>query len=670
MRKPILCVILSLSLVTAALAGNDKAPQPASLPATDIRVESSVPRGPVWDSLNHQEKKFAYHIMEAARAGRLVLFIENHRHGIVIKNFLESALGSAHIEDTKALLGPNAFAEFLKYATKFEDLANPYDPSNRKYILEIVTPAQLDNLLKIYSNKISPKVRQEVVALMTDPAYEVVQMPDDLENGSDLADAGGNFYEKGISGDEIKKALAEGLNPQLNSRIVRSVSGGLKAVPQTVSTPGLIGEALTKVVKELRLALPYSGTEQQKLEIEHLINYFEKGDVEEFRQASIAWVRDGHNSKVDFMLGFIEVYQDYRAQIGSWESYVQIVDPTVTELSVKLAKNAQYFEDAMPYGQFKKTFAKDYAPPAIMVYYFQEIASGRSSGYNLPNFDDIRRDIGAKNVIRLALPGSENDVAAAKVIREMMDEFSPAALVDRGLKYRDFCWRVLVLLHEIIGHGSGTYDTTKFLPKEDPVGAFGSLGSALEEERADLAALMFAGDPKLVEIGLFKDQAEATLIRNVLYDRYLIEFMQTLSKSHNMNEAHDRGNWLLINILMKKGVVGWAARDGKSEPTLGNQVLQVKDYQKFHDVSVELLQQLQQMKATRDVEGAKKLFAELAPLEMANEDWARAIIKRGENLAFNAGSIQQPWRVMGNLEFHTLCEGSLLENAAQGWRHQ
>src|SRR5947207_784738 len=124
---------------------------------------------------------------------------------------------------------------------------------------------------------------------------------------------------------------------------------------------------------------------------------------------NIEWVRDETSSKVDFMMGYVEVYADWLNQIGSWESYVQIVDPTTTTISVNLAKNAQAFENDMPYGAFKKTFPKDYSPPALMVYYFRETSSFHSGGYNLPNFDDIRRDVGAKNIIRLDLPGQDKD---------------------------------------------------------------------------------------------------------------------------------------------------------------------------------------------------------------------------------------------------------------------
>ncbi len=105
------------------------------------------------------------------------------------------------------------------------------------------------------------------------------------------------------------------------------------------------------------------------------------------------------------MIGWVEFEGDFLTRMAAWESYVQIVDPEISRLAMALAHRAQEFENAMPYGAFKKKFPADYSPPALMVYYFQEISGFRSSGYNLPNFDDIRRDVGAKNIIRLSDAG-------------------------------------------------------------------------------------------------------------------------------------------------------------------------------------------------------------------------------------------------------------------------
>ncbi|MBI3544008.1 MAG: hypothetical protein HY075_12120 [Deltaproteobacteria bacterium] len=658
-----LCVLPQL----AALAADPKkVPLPVPL---NIRVSDSKTRGIIWDKLTHQEQKLAFHLIEASRAGRDILFFHNHRNAPAIKQLLETALSARNIADTKALLGADAFKELVSYAAKFEDLAGPYEGSNRKYVLRATTRAQVENLFKIFAGSLDAKTTADSIALMTDADYEVIQFPEDAA-GTELEAAGGNFYEKGVSGKEVEQALKEGLASCLNCRIVRSPTGGLRVEVQTVKTPGIVGQALARVVRELRLAVPYATTPGQRAQLEHLIKFFEEGDVEDFRQANIDWVRDGTKSKVDFMMGFVEVYQDYKAQIGSWESYVQIIDPATTQTSVRLAQNAQYFEDAMPYGKFKETFPRDYAPPALMVYYFQEISSMHSGGYNLPNFDDIRRDVGAKNIIRLGLPGEKESPALQKIRREYLEEFLPAALVDRALANMDASWQTLVLLHEIIGHGSGTYDTSKYGEKEDPVGALGSLGSALEEQRADLTALVFAADPKLVDVGIYKTQEEANAVRDVMYDTYLADFLRHTSKERTLTEAHQRGNWLLVNLLIESGAAGWVAKDGSSAQTPENGVLAVKDYAKFHDVAVGLLAELQRIKAVRDEAALKTLFEQKAPLDAIHLPWAQAIVKRGERLAVNSGAIEQPWRVSRKGEFKTLCETLLLEDAAQQWHRQ
>src|SRR5262249_3534396 len=215
-----------------------------------------------------------------------------------------------------------------------------------------------------------------------------------------------------------------------------------------------------------------------------------------------------------------------------------------------------------------------------MVFYSQEIAGFRSGGYNLPNFDDIRRDVGAKNVIRLPMPGEDEDPQLRAVRLQALREFLPAAKVEPVMAHREKVWRNLVLMHEIIGHGSGTYDTTRYGATDDPVSVLGNLGGALEEQRADLTALLFAGDPRLSEIGACKDDAEAALFRQLTYDAYLGDFLQRLPRDQTVTEIHQRGHWLFINKLLEAGAIGWVARDG-GEKTPANQVLAVNDYDKF-----------------------------------------------------------------------------------------
>ncbi len=650
--------IMSISLTTYA----DVTPMP--LPRT-LRVESAGPRGKVWDRLSGNEKKLAYHLIQAAQSGRVLLFAQGHRHGLALKTVLETAVSSEHMAKTKQILGDEAFQEFLIYSAKFLDQAGPYATSNRKYILKKVTPEKVRELLKLYSHGVDTAKQEEMVRLLTDPAYETQQYPESPD-GANLEVCGGNLYEKGITGAEVKTAIEKGLKIELNC-YVRRVSRGLACERLTVETAGPIGSALRQVVSELKKAVPYAVSEHQKGELQHMIRFFEKGDIEEFRQANISWVRDGSRSTVDFMLGWVEVYEDWLARIGSWESYVQIVDPEVSKKGQALAKHAQYFEDAMPFGKWKKKFPADYSPPAIMVYYFQEIASMRSGGYNLPNFDDIRRDVGAKNVIRLPMPGEDLDPQFHTMWEENLKEYLTPDKVEPLLATREKIWQNIVLMHEIIGHGSGTYDTEKYPNNEDPISGLGSLGSALEEQRADLAALTFLGDPMLVEIGLYKDAAEAERVRNLGYDFYAADFLRRTAGQRTFTEAHQRGHWLFINRLLTKGALAWAAKNGGTA-TPENQVLVVKDYNKFHDISRDLLGELQLIKAVRDEAGLKSLFAKEAPLDEIQKPWAQAIIKRGQDLLINAGYVEQPWKINGKSTSYESFGGKTLDAIAPFWK--
>ncbi len=630
---------------------------PLTVPET-IRITSSAPRKVVWDTLSVKEKKLASHLLAAADAGKFILLHQNHRHGLLIKNMLEASLSKKNLAVTKKFLG-ESFPEYLNYTIKYEDQVGPYATSNRKYVLKKVSAAQIGTLFKLHAPKAKTGAVLESIRLLTDPAYEVILKPENT-SGDELENSGNNLYEHGITMAEVDEAVKKGLKSDVNCRIVRDGASGLKCQVQALNNPELpleVRAAMTKIVKHLKAALPYATTDQQSKQISSLIRFFEKGNVEDFRQMNIHWVKDGTSSKVDFMMGYVEYQTDYMTLIGSWESYVQIVDPKTTEMSVNLAKNAQTFENNMPYGQYKKTFPEGYSPPAMMVYYFQEISSFRSGGYNLPNYDDIRRDVGAKNIIRLELPGQDLDPATLKDRREMYEAFAPANKVDDIVSFWTQGRKTKVLLHEIIGHGSGTYNTAKYGPKEDPTTVLGSLGSSMEEQRADLAALVFGADPIMVKIGMFKDQAEANRSRNAMYDSYNANFLRDVSKQQSLSEAHHRGHWLMMNIFLEKGAIKKASKGGAAQYTDDTVVYEIVDYDKYHEACVELLARIQNIKAERLEDDLKDLYAKYGALDAIREPWLQAIIRRGKDLAINAGTYEQPWQIVkgevqtfGNLE--------------------
>lgn len=654
----IFCVLMALTTNASGTAN------PMPLPK-NIRVESAASRERVWQKLSENQKNLAYHLMEASREGRGLLMYQLHRHGLLLKSFFEDTLDKKNLEITKKALGPEGFQEFLVYAAKFSDLGGPYANSNRKYIFKTVKADKLEPLLAKHLPSADAKTKAEILKLLTDPNFELMLFPEG-QDGEGLELTGGNFYEKGITGSEVKNVLDKTLKTTLNCRVVRQ-KGTLTCEMQTINTKGIVGEKLKKIVAHLEAAKPFAEHPHQRSQIEHMVRYFTDGDVADFRKANIEWVRLGSKATVDFMIGWVEVYEDYLARIGTWESYVQIVDPEVTRVAQALATHAQAFENAMPYGEFKKKFPDNYSPPAIMVYYFQELANYRSGGYNLPNFDDIRRDYGAKNVIRLPLPGESEDPDIKATYQEMLNEFLPQSKVASTLSKREKLYRVLVLLHEIIGHGSGTYDVSKYGKNEDPISGLGNLGSALEEQRADLTALVFGGDPILVEVGLYKDAKEAKETHHAMYDYYLADFLRRTSGQRTFSEAHQRGHLLFVSALLEAGAVDWINKNGKSEHKPENAVLFVKDYDKFKKVATDQLAELQRIKAVRDVEGLKRIFDRYAPLDTITAPWAQAVIKRGENLKINAGYVEQPWRVSKSLKFESY-GGKTLESTAPFWK--
>ena len=661
-------MLLALSFVLGCVSnvlgqGGDVKPLP--LPKS-IRVQSAAPRGEVWAKLSPKEKLLAFHLIQSANAGRELLFQRTHRHSLTIKTLLEEALSQEQIRKTKSQLGEKAFEEFVVYCAKFLDQGGPYTPSNRKYVLGQVTQNQILALIDDSSraSSLSREDRAEIARLLCDPQYEVQQAPESPD-GKGLEKTGNNYYENGITGAEVMAVLDKTLKPNINSRVTRS-DKELACNTLTTKSPGVVGAALQKVVAHLQAARPYALTAHQKDQIEAIIKYFHDGNVEDFRQASISWVRDRADSRVDFMIGWVEFIGDFLSRMAAWESYVQIVDPEISRLAQALAQRAQDFENAMPYGAFKKKFPADYSPPALMVYYFQEISGFRSGGYNLPNFDDIRRDVGAKNIIRLPMPGEEADSTLKAMRRQALEEFLPATTVEPVLENRERCWRNLVLMHEIIGHGSGTYDTGKYGKTDDPVSVLGGLGSALEEQCADLTALVFVDDPKLVETGACKDATEAKLFRKLTYDMYLGDFLQRLSRDRTLAEMHQRGHWLFINKLLNAGAIRWLARDGGTM-TPQNQVLAVVDYDQFQNVARAVLGELQAIKANREEKQLKLLFSEHAPLSAIEQPWAQAVIRRGQHLAINGGYVEQPWRVTAEGKYEML-GGNTLESIAPFWK--
>jgi dipeptidyl-peptidase-3 len=351
---------------------------------------------------------------------------------------------------------------------------------------------------------------------------------------------------------------------------------------------------------EKAAAVAENGAQREALE--KLVRFYRTGDLKDWDAYNIAWVED-QDSVVDVVNGFIEVYNDPLGMRGSFESVVSFRDPVATRRIETIAGSAQWFEDHMPIlDRHKKANVKGITGKVITVV----VESGDTSpatpiGINLPNADWIRKQHGSKSV------SLGNIVTGLDAVRGDADkEFAwDAADAERGERYGSLASELHVEMHEVIGHASGQLD-----PGVGPMHeTLKNYGSTLEEARADLVALYYATDPKLVELGL----APTVEVGNVEYERYIRNGLQQqlyrIAPGRDVEEDHMRNRQLIAAWVYEKGrpdnVIERRVRDGKT-------YFVVNDYAKLRELFGQLLRELQRIKSEGDYAAIRDLVERYA----------------------------------------------------------
>ena len=183
----------------------------------------------------------------------------------------------------------------------------------------------------------------------------------------------------------------------------------------------------------------------------------------------------------------------------------------------------------------------------------------------------------------------------------MLDEFAVNDEVKaRARKHGNLASDLHTDMHECIGHASGQInegvETTDKTLK--------NYASTLEEARADLVALYYAIDPKLVEIGV----APSIEVGKAEYDSYMMNGLMTqltrLKPGEQLEEAHMRNRQLnarwAYEMGKKDNVVAFVKRDGKT-------YVQVNDYNKLRGLFGQLLREIQRIKSDGDYEAGTNL---------------------------------------------------------------
>ncbi|MBQ6964400.1 MAG: dihydrofolate reductase [Bacteroidaceae bacterium] len=553
-----------------------------------------------FEQLTLKQKTFIYYLQEAALYGRDILFDQNGEYNLRIRKMLEDVYtnykGDRDDENFKAM------EVYLKRVWFSNGIHHHY--GCEKFVPEFTKEWLQEQAILL--DGIDKNEWKEDFDILLDIIFNptVLQKRVNLAEGEDLVKTSASFYYDGVTQEEAEafyakqKATSDTLHPVMfgmNSRLVKTKNGDF--IEKKWTTNGLYGAALKKVVENLKLARPYAEDEQQQKVIDLLISYYETGDLKTFDQYSIAWV-ENTEPLVDFVNGFIECYGDPLGLKCSWESIVNFKDMEATKRTETLSKNAQWFEDHSPVApEFKKEKVKGITAKVIKAAILGgDLYPSTAIGINLPNSDWVRAEHGSKSVTIGNLTDAYNQAAKGN---GMLQEFAYGQEeIDLVEKYGDLTDDLHTDLHECLGHGSG-----KLLEGVDG-DSLKAYGSTIEEARADLFALYYLADPKLVELGLVpnKEAYKASYIAQM--QNGLLTQLVRINLGNNIEEAHMRNRALIAR---------WAYEHGKAEKVMelvkrdGKTFVKINDYEKLRGLFGELLAEIQRVKSTGDFKGAQQL---------------------------------------------------------------
>ena len=548
---------------------------------------------PGWDELSLQQKEYVYHLAEAAKYGRDIIWAQNYKHNLsirkTIENILENYKGDRSCADFKA------FETYAKRVFFSNGIHHHY--AEDKFFPECP---------KEYFSSLMEAVGAQDAGLL-DIIYNPAVAPARKATGSDVdivAASAVNFYD-GVTRAEVEKLYAAMADPSdktpvsygLNSKVVKGADGVVREDVYKVG--GLYGAALEKICAELEKAAAVAENQTQKDYIADLTAYYRSGDLKLWDEYNIKWVKDTLGT-VDFVNGFVEDYNDPLGRKATWEGLVNFKDNEASRRTELISENAQWFEDNSPVdSRFKKKEVKGVTAKVINVATLAgDCYPAAPIGINLPNADWIRREHGSKSVT-IANLTSAYSKAAQESPKNMLGEFAwSEEEIAAEKKYGDLTGDLHTDLHECLGHGSG-----QLLPETSP-NALGEYSSALEETRADLFGLYYLADPKLVELGILPDmeayKAEySSYIRNGIFT----QFNRVELGKKNM-EAHMQNRKLIADWCYEKGkaanVIEKKVRDGKT-------YFVVNDFEALRGLFGELLAEVQRIKSEGDYEAGKAL---------------------------------------------------------------
>jgi dipeptidyl-peptidase-3 len=559
---------------------------------------------PGFDGLSLQQKKLVYYLSQAALSGRDIIYDQKYKYGLIIRRTNE-----AIVDSYKGDRNSDDFKKFMVYAKRVWFSNGNHHHYSQDKMLPAFSFDYFKELLKNSDQSKLPldgKSVEDFENFMKPILFDkdVDTKLVNLDKNVDRVQKSANNYYEGVTQAEVEdyyKKLIDTTDKTpvmygLNSKMVKE-NGQIVEKPWKVG--GTYGPALEKVVYWLEKAVTVAENDKQKDALQKLIAYYKSGDLKDFDTYNIAWVKDV-DSRVDVTNGFIEVYGDALGKRGAYESVVSFKDLEATKRIKAIGDQAQWFEDHSPImDEHKKKNVKGISAKVITVAMEAgDAAPSTPIGINLPNSNWLREQYGSKSVSLGNIVASYNK---SKASSPDMDEFYfDDAAKERAHKYGALAGDLHTDMHEVIGHASGKLNKGVATPDQ----TLKNYANTLEEGRADLVALYYIMDPKLVEIGVMPSLE----VGKAGYDNYIMNGLMLqlnrLNPGDNIEEAHMRNRQLIASWAYEKGkadnVIEKVVKDGKT-------YFKINDYNKLRTLFGQLLREIQRIKSEGDYKAATAL---------------------------------------------------------------
>jgi len=546
-----------------------------------------------FDNLSLKQQKLVYYLYEAGVSGRDMIWDQNYRHNLSIRTALESIVNKYNGDKTS-----QDWADFMEY-TKRVWFSNGI---HHHYSMEKFKPSfSKDYLASLLKESNTELITEAFDVIFNDKDSKRVSLD---ESKDLLLGSATNFYQADITEADFEKYYASVIDKSdsrpvehgLNSKLVKAEDGTVSEMVYKVG--GLYNNAIVEVVKWLELAQGVAENDEQGKALGLLVEYYKTGDLKKWSEFNIVWSQ-ATKGDIDYIQGFVEVYGDPMGMRGSYESIVQIKDFEASGRMKTLADNVQWFEDNSSIMDAHKK------PNVVGVTYNVVNVAGEAGdsspstpiGVNLPNSDWIRTVHGSKAVSL----GNIVEAYSQSGGEGMLEEFAhDQEEIDRAKAHGELASKLHTAMHEVIGHASGLINEGVGTPKE----TLKNFSSTLEEARADLVALYFLMDTKLVDLGLM----ESLEVGKAEYDSYIrngmMAQMRRLEPGANLEEAHMRNRQIVASWAFEKGtkenVIEKVERDGKT-------YFEIHDYVKLKAIFGDLLMLIQRIKSEGDYEAGKAL---------------------------------------------------------------